>query len=500
MSANSGNSVKMMYDTSKKKVTSAQRDLYIRPLLRLKQQEDILDKGLVGAIENMKIDSNLLQDIINEHKELSLKRRNFLSTMYKNIKDITSELDSAKHVTKNPEDLQTLDVNTYKSKLIKLSQKMQDFEKSCPIETLMEEGTALNTEVHEFEFNLDKYEKAQKNRTRLSLLCKSKIENRQHNTGCKDIDDFHALVAVTGHTENWTMEDHLFFLKTRKRCENIPALVAAIQKKCPDLSTEIIVNHEAWYKQYTDLREKQKAAVKEWRQKRESEKKKNTDEIEKEIGNRYEDEDFLNEIPREKATCILRKTKSSTTETRSTNSSASSTESKKKELIKKWKMEKENKRLMDEEQVKMQMILKRKIEQNRRKKRKEKIQEALEQYKKKKSLENILREKDEQFKEKCTYDVTLIKAFREQDKEFTKKRKNLILRSKKPNKCESVNIRRIELVEARSYSTLFDTTKVWREKCRVEDSTMRFNELQYIKDVPKMCIRWRNEESEDLKI
>lgn len=35
-------------------------------------------------------------------------RRNFLSTMYKNIKDITSELDSAKHVTKNPEDLQTL--------------------------------------------------------------------------------------------------------------------------------------------------------------------------------------------------------------------------------------------------------------------------------------------------------------------------------------------------------------------------------------------------------
>lgn len=208
------------------------------------------------------------------------------------------------------------------------------------------------------------------------------------------------------------MEDHLFFLKTRKSCENIPALVVAIQKRCPDLSTETIVNHEAWYKQYTDLREKQKAAVKEWRRKKESEKKKNIEEIDKEIGNRYEDEDFLNEIPKEKATCILRKTKSSTTETRSTNSSASSTESKKKELIKKWKMEKENKRLMDEEQVKMQMKLKEKIEQNRRKKRKEKIQEALEQYKKKKSLENILRERDEQFKEKCAYNVTLIKAFR----------------------------------------------------------------------------------------
>lgn len=76
---------------------------------------------------------------------------------------------------------------------------MHDFEKSCPLQTLMEEGTALNTEVHEFDFNLDKYEKAQKNLTRLSLLCKSKIENRQHNTECKDIDNFHALVAVTGN-------------------------------------------------------------------------------------------------------------------------------------------------------------------------------------------------------------------------------------------------------------------------------------------------------------
>ena len=82
MSANSGNSVKMKYDTSKKKVTSAQRDLYIGPLLRLKQQEDIFDKGLIGAIENMKIDSNLLHDIINEHKELSLKR--YLTIFYFN--------------------------------------------------------------------------------------------------------------------------------------------------------------------------------------------------------------------------------------------------------------------------------------------------------------------------------------------------------------------------------------------------------------------------------
>lgn len=144
--------------------------------------------------------------------------------MRKNIEDIASEMESAKHVANNPEDLQKLgdiiniyccfcnfyfkyfysyislcsDINTYKSKLIKLSQKMQDFEESCPIQTLTEEGSTLNSELHELDFDLDKYEKAQKNATLLSLSCKSKVDNKQGKSECKDVDDFHALVAVTG--------------------------------------------------------------------------------------------------------------------------------------------------------------------------------------------------------------------------------------------------------------------------------------------------------------
>lgn len=73
MCANSDNSVKTRNDTSEKKVVSAQ-NLFMKPLLRLKQQEHILDKGLISAIKNMKIDSNLLQDITHQHTELSLRR------------------------------------------------------------------------------------------------------------------------------------------------------------------------------------------------------------------------------------------------------------------------------------------------------------------------------------------------------------------------------------------------------------------------------------------
>lgn len=196
----------------------------------------------------------------------------------------------------------------------------------------------------------------------------------------------------------------------RKKCKSIPTLVTMIQKKCPDLTAETIVNHEAWYKHYQDLRERQKMAVKEWRQQKELEKKTNIDEIGKEI-DFHEEKDFQNEIVEEKTIKVFKKTRSSHSET---NSSASSknNNNEKKELIKKWKIEKENKRFMDEEQMKMQMKLKKEREENRRKKRQEKIQESLEEYKKKKSMENTLKEMNKVNKEKCKYNATLIRAFR----------------------------------------------------------------------------------------
>lgn len=196
----------------------------------------------------------------------------------------------------------------------------------------------------------------------------------------------------------------------RKKCKSIPTLVTMIQKKCPDLTAETIVNHEVWYKHYQDLRERQKMAVKEWRQQKELEKKTNIDEIGKEI-DFHEEEDFQNEIVEEKTIKVFKKTRSSHSET---NSSASSNNNnnEKKELIKKWKIEKENKRFMDEEQMKMQMKLKKEREENRRKKRQEKIQESLEEYKKKKSMENTLKEMNKVNKEKCKYNATLIRAFR----------------------------------------------------------------------------------------
>lgn len=207
------------------------------------------------------------------------------------------------------------------------------------------------------------------------------------------------------------MEDHLHFLKMRKKCENIPSLVNAIQKRYPDLSAETIINHEAWYRHYENLREKQKSIVKEWRKQKDLERLKSIEETDRNTENYPEKQNVATKIYEEDKISVLKTAKTSRTGSTRSSNSTDSNNSDKKELIKKWRIEREQKRSMDEQQLKMQIKLKREMSDDRRKKRREKVQEALEEYKRKKS-ESSSRELSVHLRGTCKYDSTLIKAFR----------------------------------------------------------------------------------------
>lgn len=88
-----------------------------------------------------------------------------------------------------------LDTNVYKQRLIRLSQKIQDFKESCQLQTLSQEQTILESELREFESNLHKYESATGGNP--TSVTSSNKENKK----CNDymgIQDFHALIAKTG--------------------------------------------------------------------------------------------------------------------------------------------------------------------------------------------------------------------------------------------------------------------------------------------------------------
>ncbi|XP_076230191.1 uncharacterized protein LOC143174176 [Nomia melanderi] len=191
-----GGKIREKNDSSRRRVSSAERDLYLKPLLKLKQQEGVIERGLTTAIENMRIEPSLLQDIVHNYRDLAAKREKFLKGIHRNMEEIDNDLKFAKNTTRNPDEIKNLDVNTYRLKLFKLLQKIQDLKRSCSVrETLAQEQTVLDNELRDFEPQLQKCEKLQRNALSSS---QGRLENRKEKLDYSNVQDFHVLVAKTG--------------------------------------------------------------------------------------------------------------------------------------------------------------------------------------------------------------------------------------------------------------------------------------------------------------
>lgn len=77
---------------------------------------------------------------------------------------------------------------------------------------------------------------------------------------------------------------------------------------------------------------------------------------------------------------------------------------------------------------------------------------------------------------------------RKQDDEYMMRRKSLILDAKKST-CKNQMVKPRVTARQSYSSTLFNTTEVWRERCKIEESeTKESKRLQYIKDVPRLYV------------
>lgn len=92
-----------------------------------------------------------------------------------------------------------LDVNEFKSKLIEISKKLNDFKKSCPLRTLSDDGNKLDSDLKEFSSRLHRYNTVntiiKSSTIDLSSLDKDKKKNHEDY---EEIEDFHTLIVKTG--------------------------------------------------------------------------------------------------------------------------------------------------------------------------------------------------------------------------------------------------------------------------------------------------------------
>lgn len=189
--------------------------------------------------------------------------------------------------------------------------------------------------------------------------------------------------------------------------------MTAIQAKCPDLTIENIINHEAWYKIYLNLREKQRSAVKEWRKQKQTEKENNkicedqtvvesTEQIIHEKSNFDNTEKLLHH------TTIKYET-NATTPGNVVNTDCIN---RKKELIRQWKIERENKLSMEEQQLKILIESKLAVQEKRKQERLKRIQVALAEYHENKLTELSTKMSKDDSNTEQKYNPAMIKAFR----------------------------------------------------------------------------------------
>ncbi|XP_008210368.1 coiled-coil domain-containing protein 112 isoform X2 [Nasonia vitripennis] len=391
-------------------------------------------------------------------KVLSLKSK---------VTDIYVELKSVRSMI-NAENVRKIDLPVFKIKLQSLWKNIEEFKNlQDTINTLAEEQKSINDDLS----TLTRVIRKHKNFASTDhFLCKATSSNRQSqkDDSAKECDydeaeDFCTLLAKTGHTGSWSEEDHLLFVNLRKRHHSVASLVVAIQAKCPDLTKESIVNHEAWYKTYLDLREKQKLAVQEWRDRKQSERQA------KLAAKAEEPTPSICKIAEHKKVEIERK----------------------KELVRRWKEQREKQRVAEEERLKSQLRARREMRENQRRARAERLKHLVEEYKRKKAVqEEGVASGDE--REQAMVNALNLRFYRARDQEFVEKRRSAL--SSKKTEPKPVVDSHFNRVREYSESTLLKETKAWQEKLKRSES-QAFQTVSYIKDLPtRTLVSWKSYE------
>ncbi|KAL7295553.1 hypothetical protein TKK_0011194 [Trichogramma kaykai] len=257
----------------------------LKVYLKLKQQECYIEKSIETLLANAKLDLEMVCAIRRNSESVEIERKQLTGTLNENVRVIYEELLDAKSMI-NEDNVETIDLESFKSKLHSLWKRMQESKESLvALDALVAEQKDLESELVGL-LRVVRKQQEEKASTKGSSSSgetgsakRSAASDREQDRGgeaSSSVQDLCGLLARSGHNGNWSEEDHQLFCRLRQRQQqrsksgkqSLAQLVRLVQAKCPDLSREAIVEHELWYRRYLELREQQRQAVQQWRQRR----------------------------------------------------------------------------------------------------------------------------------------------------------------------------------------------------------------------------------------
>uniref|UniRef100_A0A8D8SST5 Coiled-coil domain-containing protein 112 n=2 Tax=Cacopsylla melanoneura TaxID=428564 RepID=A0A8D8SST5_9HEMI len=289
-------------------------------------------------------------------------------------------------------------------------------------------------------------------------------------------DDF--LLKSGGHSGGWRPEDHQLFLllKSKHKTEQV---VELLHQKCPDITKDVVLEHDEWYEKYTKLLQDKKLAVQKWKQSKKSGQSLS-------VGN-------INEI------MSRSDTPSSNPSTGRIGKYKRMNEEVKKQIAE-WKLAKSLRTKEEQEKSKQEQEKKLELERGKKEMKmfeKHKIAEYINakiiaQYEEKEELKNI---KEEEKRNKSRKANIMIQVYRKQDEkrvqEKLERKKESVLKQLKT--IERLKRVKSEVKVRRDPGRVYKQTSGWKNKVCSEQDEKGANVI-FINHVPHLKVpEWRQD-------
>ncbi|XP_071455678.1 coiled-coil domain-containing protein 112-like isoform X2 [Hetaerina americana] len=314
---------------------------------------------------------------------------------------------------------------------------------------------------------MDSYEKLEEIKILPPPIIKSQVDFDEKSEEVVQFEKF--LLNHGGHFGGWEEDDHLLFLQLRQKYRQKPLFMKAVQSRLPGLTENDVLKHEKWYAEYLNLREKQKSAIRKWRAEREQERRKKRMNATKPAVTSAE-YDIQERIER-------------------------------KQKLEEWKRKKMEEKMQDEKEI--QRVKQVKMQKEHEKKQLQDMKRAaVEVYKKEKLYQKnaclMIQELKElkEREEKAAQANMLLRSFRQQDETYLERRRlyrnqQIKNKEKEANKWKQAH-RRVSISTERDPSRLLQPTLAWNDRLLSKSAGPSNKPLLHLRNMPHLAVpSWR---------
>ncbi|RZF44625.1 hypothetical protein LSTR_LSTR000577 [Laodelphax striatellus] len=236
---------------------------------KLKSQQEMLERmqdKLVSSLKQFSVHER--NEILCEMRATELAASKVIEAFQDELITIFDLMRDVSQEVKDDEKLKSHSITYFRQKLTALETKIYKLKEDCTRELnkLEDEEGALTVETDFMETRIENWGKTNE----LSKVRRAQSASRINcscttDQLCPEIRNFSQYVQrYGGHNGGWKEEDHLMYLKFRQK-HGPQQTAALLNQHLPDITLDMVLQHDTWFETYTDLRNKQKNAIKKWK-------------------------------------------------------------------------------------------------------------------------------------------------------------------------------------------------------------------------------------------